>query len=102
MTTKVKVIVIGVFVVLLGTVGLVAAKMEEKKPGDACETYKNDCSGPGGACLVAKGGAQYCSHSCNADSDCPSSWKCADVTSDTYSGKTGEKVKSSSVKMCIR
>jgi hypothetical protein len=99
--TKVKVIVIGVFVVVLGIVWFVASKMEEKQPGTACETYRNDCAGPNGACLVTSGG-QYCTHACSADADCPATWKCADVASDTYSGKTGQKVSTRSTKMCVK
>lgn len=101
MSTKVKAIIIVVFVVILGIAGFVAMKMEEKPPGAPCETYKNDCSGPNGSCLVTDSG-QYCSHACDADSDCPATWKCADVASETYSGKTGQKVAEKSVKMCVK
>jgi hypothetical protein len=102
MNNTVKFGAIGAFVVLLGVGGYVASKMEEVKTGDACETYKSSsCAGPDGACLVTPKG-QYCSRSCAADSDCPAAWACADISSETYSGKTGEKTATASKKMCVK
>ncbi len=102
MTTKTKAIVIGTFVALLAIAGVIAARAEAKQPGDACETYQSSaCSGEGGACLVT-GKGQYCSHSCKTNADCPAKWSCDDVKSETYSGKTGDKVASNAVKMCLR
>jgi hypothetical protein len=102
MSMKVKVIIVAVFVVVLGVGGLVASKAEEKKVGEACETYKSSqCPGPGGNCLVTKAG-QYCTIECKDDSACPGGWKCQSVTSETYSGKTGQKTAEKEIRMCIR
>ena len=102
MTTKMKVIIIGGFFVLLAIAGVIASKAEAKKVGDACETYQSEqCSGEGGACLATSGG-NYCSVPCNAKADCPASWKCAEIEASTYSGQTGEKVGSKGVKMCVK
>ena len=101
-TTKTKLIVIGVFFALLAVVGVIASRAEAKKVGDPCETYQSsDCSGEGGACLASKGG-NYCSVSCKTNADCPTKWKCREVEADTYSGKTGEKVATEGVRMCLR
>jgi hypothetical protein len=102
MTVKTKIIAVAAFVALLAVGGVVAAKAEEKKPGDKCETYNSSqCGGPGGQCLVTKAG-QYCSIECKNDGACPSGWKCASIASETYSGKTGEKTGEKSVQMCVR
>jgi hypothetical protein len=100
MSNKVKYIVIGVFVVALGIAWAVAAKLEGKEVGAACEANRNDCIG--GDCLLPKGGSGYCSVPCQQSSECPKGWSCESVSVDTYSGKTGEKVKQDSTKMCIK
>ena len=104
MTTKAKAIIIGVFLVLLAIGGVIASMASAKKVGDPCETYQSsDCSGPGATCLTTKAG-NYCSITCKADSECPTSFKCVSVTSETYAvnGGTTTKTASESVKMCTK
>ena len=101
MTSKGKTIVIGAFVIILAVAGFVASKAEEKKVGDACETYQSSaCGGPGGACLASPTG-NYCSIACAGDAECPSGWACAEIAADTYNGK-GEKTATAQKKMCVR
>ena len=88
--------------ILMTLIGACVLGCENKKVGDACETYRSsECGGPGGACLAVTGSANYCSHTCNAASDCPAGFKCADITSTTYDGK-GEKKGEKAVKMCVK
>ena len=102
MSLKMKAILIAVVVVVLGVVGLVASKIEEKKVGEKCETYQSsECPGPGGNCLVTKGG-QYCTIECTDTNACPSGWACKSVSAETYSGKTGQKTAEKEIRMCIR
>lgn len=81
--------------------GLCLVACADKKVGDKCETYRSsECDGPGATCLGNSGG-NYCSITCAASSECPSGFKCGDVTSTTINGsgvKKGEKV----VKMCLK
>ncbi len=100
----IKAMAIGVFVLLLVGGAFIASKAEAKKVGDTCETYQSSaCSGPGGACLASRGSAgNYCSIECKAESECPSSWRCASISSETYSSKTGKKVAEEAVRMCVR
>ncbi len=102
MTTKTKLILIVTFGGLLAVAGVLAARAEAKAVGDACEMYRSsECSGEGGACLATASG-NYCSVSCKTKSDCPAKWQCANVSSDTYSAKSGEKTSSEAVRMCVR
>ncbi|MFO0674535.1 MAG: hypothetical protein U0235_33800 [Polyangiaceae bacterium] len=104
MNAKTKIGIIVGFVVLLAVGGAVAAKMEEKKVGDACETYRSsDCAGPGGACLTSSAG-NYCSITCGGDGECPSGFKCAPITATNYKIEKGNTTKTDeqSVKMCVR
>lgn len=106
MSPKVKYGVIAGFVLLLAIGGTVAAKLEEKKVGDACETYRSsECGGNGGACLSSSSG-NYCSITCAADSECPSGFACAPITSTNYKVDTSKgtttKGEEKSVKMCVK
>ncbi len=102
MTNQTKFLIIAVFVVLLGGAAYVANALEAKKIGEICESYQSSsCSGPGAACLSSKGG-NYCSITCKGDGECPPGWKCGEISSETYSGKTGQKVASEAVRMCLR
>ena len=94
-----KAVFIGGFCILLGVAWLIADRVYGKKIGDICD-YQDDCSG-GGECLAAPRG-KYCSVSCVTAAECPGGWRCGGVASETYSGKTGEKVAEASVKMCLR
>jgi hypothetical protein len=100
-SAKVKLIAIAVFVALLGIGGFVASKLEAVEVGGACESYKNNCSGPDAACLTSNT-EKYCSISCATKSDCPGSMKCEEIQSDTYSAKDGSKTKTETVKMCVK
>lgn len=106
MNAKLKFGVIGGFVLLLTVAGAVAAKMEEKKVGDACETYRSsECGGNGGACLSSSTG-NYCSVACAADNECPAGFSCAPITStnfkvDTTKGTT-TKSEEKIVNMCVK
>ena len=100
MNNKMKLIIVAVFVVLLGGAGYVASALEAKKVGEACELYQSSsCSGPGAACLSSPAG-NYCSITCKADGECPADWNCGEISSETYSAKTGQKVASEAVRMC--
>lgn len=106
MSMKAKVVVIGTFLVLFGVGGAVAAKMEEKKVGDACETYQSSaCAGKGGACLSSSAG-NYCSVECSADGDCPAAFACAPIVATNYKVDTSKgtttKASEASVKMCVK
>ncbi len=87
---------------LAAVITTASAGCTELKVGDKCETYRSsECGGPGGACLAVTGGSNYCSHTCNAPADCPSGFKCGDITSTTYDGKGANKGEKT-VKMCVR
>ena len=101
MNGRMKLIILGVFVVVLGVGGVVASIVEAKKVGEKCDGYMKDCSGNGAQCLASNSG-NYCSIECSADPECPATWKCANITAGTYSGKTGQKVSEKSVKMCVK
>lgn len=106
MNAKTKIGIIVGFVILLAVGGTIAAKMEEKKVGDACETYRSsDCGGPGGACLTSSSG-NYCSITCGGDGECPSGFKCAPIAATSYKVDTSKgttaKTDEQSVKMCVR
>lgn len=104
MDNKVKYGIIGGFVLLLAIGGAVAAKMEEKKVGDPCETYQSSqCGGNGGACLTSSSG-NYCSVKCSADNECPSGMACAPITATNYKVEKGTTTKTAeeSVKMCVK
>jgi len=102
MKTGVKVAIGAGFCGLLAIASVGAAKLEEKKVGETCETYNSSaCAGNGGACLASQAG-NYCSVSCSASKDCPTGWSCEEVASRTYSGKTGKQVDEKSVRMCLR
>ena len=94
-----KIVAIGLLAALGG---LAVLGCENKKVGDACETYRSsECGGPGGACLAVTGSSNYCSHTCNAPTDCPAGFKCGDITSSTYDSK-GQKTSDKKVKMCVK
>jgi hypothetical protein len=103
-TTKVKLVIIGVFVALLSVAGFVAAKLEAIAPGGSCEnsSQRDSCSGPGAACISADTGDDYCSIECQQSSECPSGMQCEEIESETYSARDGAKVKSEKVKMCVK
>jgi hypothetical protein len=103
-STKLKLIIIGVFVALLSVAGFVAAKLEAIAPGGSCEnsSQRDSCSGPGAACISADKGDDYCSIECKQSGECPSGMQCAEIASETYSAKDGAKTKTEKVKMCIK
>jgi hypothetical protein len=94
-----KLVFIGGFVAVLGAAWFIADRVEGKKIGETCE-YQNSCGGSG-ECLTSSAG-RYCSMACATSAECPSGWRCGDVASETYSGKSGQKTAESSVKMCLR
>ena len=103
-SAKVKLLIVGVFVALLAIAGFVAAKLEAIAPGGSCEnsSQRDSCSGPGAACISADKGHDYCSIECKQSSECPSGMQCEEIESETYSAKDGSKVKSETVKMCVK
>jgi hypothetical protein len=102
-TTKTKLIAIALFVALLSVAGIVVSKLEAIPVGGSCanSSERDSCSGPDAACITADAG-NYCSISCKATGDCPGNMKCQAIESETYSAKDGAKVKSETVKMCIK
>ena len=102
MSNPVKYGIIGAFIVVLGIAWAVAAKLEGKEVGEACEANRGLCNGEGGECLFPKAGAGYCSVTCKTAAQCPKGWACGKVSVVTYSGKTGAKTKTGSTQMCLR
>ena len=105
-STKTKLIAIAVFVALLSVAGIVASKLEAIPVGGSCanSSQRDSCSGPDAACITVGPGndGNYCSISCKATSDCPGNMKCEAIESETYSAKDGAKVKTETVKMCVK
>ena len=102
-STKTKLIAVAIFVALLSIAGVVVSKLEAIEVGGSCanSSQRDSCSGPDASCITSDAG-NYCSISCKAKSDCPSSMKCEEIESDTYSAKDGTKTKTEKVKMCVK
>lgn len=98
MSTKIKALAIGGFVIVLGAAWLGLTLFGGNPIGGPCAT-DSECNGFAGVCWT--GGGSYCSKNCATTAECPAQWTCNDVAVTNMDG-SGHTISTSSTRMCAR